>query len=46
MGRFILIGRLLALHDLWATGRINSTIWRAHALPVMKQLHNEKSSQS
>lgn len=38
MTRLVLIGRLLALHDLWASGRISTTVWRAHAQPVMRQL--------
>jgi hypothetical protein len=40
--KFVLIGRLLALHDLWASGHISTTMWRAKALPVMRQLHYQE----
>ena len=35
----ILVGRLLALHDLWQSGHISTTVWEANAKPVMRQLH-------
>lgn len=45
MGKYILIGRLLALHDLWSSGRIDSALWKAYAVPVMRQLHQEEAAQ-